>query len=136
MLSNLFHFVSYVEVLLICKPKGKILNWKLPQILIYCNIIYSKYGLKPFMTISFCGLILLEGIIIMSLCTTNTAGLSRKQAFDNIWIYVYLNWIQIINSKSLTFALMNKLYYHVYFRFFVRDGQKIMKYILLDSIIL
>ena len=37
-------------------------------------------GFKPFMTISFCGLTLLEGIIIMSRCTSFTAGIAGEQA--------------------------------------------------------
>ena len=69
------------------------MNFLLPQILMYCNIIYSKYGLKPFMTISFCGLTLLEGTIIMSRCTSITAGISKEQAFTKELTIYYLHMI-------------------------------------------
>ena len=57
------------------------LNLGFPPNLMYCNIIYGKEWLEPFTTISFCGLTLLEGIIIMSRCTSIRSGIVSGQAF-------------------------------------------------------
>ena len=87
-------------LLVIFCPKEKLLNFLLPQILIYYNLMYSKYGLKAFMTISFSGLILPRGIMIMSHCTSIKTGIGTKQAF--LKILIHLHHLKKIFSFKLT----------------------------------